>query len=206
MQKQLLISALGLLGFGAFAQDLGTVLSSTPIMQTVGVPQQTCHAQQVAVQQPKSGAGALLGAIAGGAVGNALGGHGAGNAAATALGLVGGAVLGDHIEGDAPAQVQTVQQCSTQTVYESRPVAYNVIYTFGGKQYSVQLPQDPGPTIAVQVTPAGALPQQAAPTVASTAPVVIQQGYYVQPYYPAPYYYPPVALDFRFGGGYRHWR
>jgi hypothetical protein len=38
-------------------------------------------------------------------------------------------------------------QCSTQTVYESRTVAYNVIYEHSGKQYSVQMPQNPGATM-----------------------------------------------------------
>ena len=43
-------------------------------------------------------------------------------------------------------------QCSTQTIYENRTVGYNVIYEYAGKQYSVQLPQDPGPTLALRVS------------------------------------------------------
>ena len=42
-------------------------------------------------------------------------------------------------------------QCSTQTIYESRTVAYNVIYEYAGRQYSVQMPQNPGPTLRLQV-------------------------------------------------------
>jgi uncharacterized protein YcfJ len=30
---------------------------------------------------------------------------------------------------------------------------YNVTYEFNGKQYNVQLPRDPGPTIKLNVTP-----------------------------------------------------
>ena len=41
--------------------------------------------------------------------------------------------------------------CSTQTIYENRTVAYNVIYEYAGKQYSVQLPQNPGPTLRLGV-------------------------------------------------------
>jgi hypothetical protein len=46
-----------------------------------------------------------------------------------------------------------VQTCSTQSFYENRTVAYNVTYEFAGKQYNVQMPQDPGPTLRLQITP-----------------------------------------------------
>ena len=69
------------------------------------------------------------------------------------LGLFGGAILGDKIEGAPAAQTQDVQRCTTQTFYENRTVAYNVVYEYAGKQYSVQMPSDPGPTIALQITP-----------------------------------------------------
>jgi hypothetical protein len=32
-------------------------------------------------------------------------------------------------------------------------MAYNVVYEFAGKQYTVQMPQDPGPTVRLQITP-----------------------------------------------------
>jgi len=213
MKTKLIFSVLATVSCLGHAQEVGRVISSTPVVQQVGVPRQVCTTDQVAVQQPKSGAGALLGAIAGGAVGNNVG-RGAGNAAATMLGIVGGAMIGDHIEGAAPAQLQNVQHCSTQTVYESRTTGYNVVYEYAGKQYSVQMPNDPGPTIAIQVAPVGAVPAAVsppvytAPTTVVTTPavtVVPATGYYYQPYYQP--YYPPVALDFRWGGGWdRRWR
>lgn len=144
---------------GAFAQaqgpELGRVINTMPVIQQVAVPRQVCTQQPVAVQQSKSGAGAVLGSIAGGAVGNSVG-QGAGRAAATVLGIVGGAMLGDRIEGGGGTQVQNVQQCSTQTFYENRTVAYNVTYEYAGRQYSVQMPSDPGPYVRLQVTPVGA--------------------------------------------------
>ena len=42
-------------------------------------------------------------------------------------------------------------QCSTQTIYESRTVAYTVVYEYAGKLYSVQMPQNPGSTLRLQV-------------------------------------------------------
>lgn len=195
------------------AQELGRVLSTQPIIQQVAVPRQVCSNQQVEVVPQKSGAGAVMGAVAGGAIGNSVG-RGAGNAAATVIGVLGGAVLGDRIEGSPSPQVQTVRSCNVQNMYETRTVAYNVVYEYAGRQYSVQLPNDPGPTIALQVTPMGSV----APNVLTQAPVatlppvytqpaVIESQVIYQPYYPRPYYYPPVRLNFDYGyGGHRHWR
>jgi len=218
IMKKLLLLPAALIASGlCLAQDVGRVISATPIIQQVGVPRQVCSTEQVAVQQQKSGAGAVMGAIAGGAMGNAIGG-GAGKAAATMLGIIGGAVVGDRVEGAPMAQVQNVQRCTTQTFYENRPVAYNVVYEFAGKQYAVQMPNDPGPTISLQVSPVGAGAQMAPPegNVTYLQPVYGQPvnvlvappaypGYYARPYYP------PIGieLDFGYGGGYRdhrHWR
>jgi len=228
--KKILFATLALAATGssqAQAQEMGRVISATPVMQQVGVPRQVCGTETVAVQPPKSGAGAAIGAIAGGAIGNSVGG-GAGQAAATMIGIVGGAVLGDRIEGAPPAQAHNVQRCTLQTFYENRATSYNVVYEYGGKQYSVQLPNDPGPTLQLQVTPVGAPPQNAAAAVAQVqaspvyapAPAAVVAApsypvYYPAPYpaaYPAPYYgpyIPPVQLRFGYWGGWgghRHWR
>ncbi len=134
------------------AQEVGKVISSTPIIQQVAVPRQVCNNQQVVSEGQKSGAGAAMGAIAGGAIGNSMG-QGSGRAAATMLGLFGGAILGDKVEGGGTPEVRNVQSCSQQMFYENRTMAYNVVYEFAGKQYTVQMPQDPGPTVRLQITP-----------------------------------------------------
>jgi len=208
----LFIAASAAGGAGA-AEDVARVLSSTPVMQTVAVPRQSCSVQPVAVAPARSGAGAVLGAIAGGAAGNAIG-SGSGRAVATVIGLIGGAVLGDSIEGAGGPQVQPMQQCTTQTYYENRAVAYNVVYEYAGRQYAVQMPSDPGPTVRLQITPVGnaapppvyAPPVYAPPAVpqAMVAPAV----YYAPPVVAAPTYrYPPIGIQFHIGigGGHRHW-
>ena len=198
----------------SFAQEVGRVISSTPVIQQVAVPRQVCSTEQVAVAQPKSGAGAVMGAIAGGAIGNAVG-HGGGQAAATMLGLMGGAILGDRIEGQGDTQLQNVQRCTSQTFYENRTVAYNVVYEYAGKQYTVQMPQDPGPTLQLQVTPVGAAPAAAAPTaqlsynqVQPTTVVVTQSAY--PAIYPPPLLVPPVPFFLGVGAwggpGHGRWR
>lgn len=187
----------------AQAQEQGRVLSSTPIVQQVAIPQQVCGNETVAMQRPSSGAGALLGAIAGGVVGNAIG-NGGGRAAATALGVVGGSIFGDRVEGSGQPYYQNVQRCGTQTAYENRTVGYTVTYEYAGRQYTTQLANDPGSYIPVQVGPAGAQAQQAVNTY-SSAPqgVYAQPGVVVQAYdqYPAgyasqaPVYYAPSAYQ-----------
>lgn len=155
MKKIVLLSLLSAVAAVCAAQETARVVSSTPVMTQVAVPRQVCTTQQVQVQSQKSGAGGILGAVAGGAIGSNIGG-GDGRAVATLLGILGGAMLGDRIEGGGQTQTQNVQNCTTQTFYENRTTAYNVVYEFNGKQYSVQMPQDPGPTIRLQITPVAA--------------------------------------------------
>ena len=190
------------------AQETARVVSSVPVYQQVAVPRQVCSTQQVAVEQPKSGAGALMGAIAGGAVGNQICG-GTGRAVATMAGVIGGAMLGNNIEGPAGTRMQDQTTCSTQTVYENRIQGYHVTYEYAGRQYQVQMPQDPGPTLRVQVTPVapgGAV--QTWQTPAPPAPVVAPG----RPYSMAPLYYAPAVWTVgvaggSYEGGHRHhWR
>jgi uncharacterized protein YcfJ len=153
LQNTLLAGLMTVLASAAVqAQEVGRVISSTPIIQQVAVPRQVCNNQQVVTEGQKSGAGAAMGAIAGGAIGNNMG-QGSGRAAATVLGLLGGAMMGDRIEGGGAPEVRNVQSCTQQMFYENRTMAYNVVYEFAGKQYTVQMPQDPGPTVRLQITP-----------------------------------------------------
>ncbi len=157
MKKAVLFSVLGALsawGTVAAAEEVGRVISSMPVIQQVAVARQVCNNQPVPVQQPNSGGGAVVGMIAGGLLGNTIG-HGTGRAAATLIGALGGAAVGNNIEGSAN-YVQNVPQCTTQTTYENRTVAYNVVYEYAGKEFSVQMPYDPGSTVRLQVTPVAA--------------------------------------------------
>ena len=175
MKKVIVLSVLAstsLLALSASAADiLARVLTSTPVVQQVAVPRQVCNNQQIITETTRSGGGALLGAVAGGAVGNAIG-NGGGRALATVIGLVGGAMVGDRIEGS-NNQVQNIQQCSTQTFYENRASHYNVVYEYQGTQYNAQMAQDPGQYVRLQVTPVGAMNPE------------LQRSFQGQPYQPA---------------------
>ncbi|MEY3720973.1 MAG: hypothetical protein RL618_1492 [Pseudomonadota bacterium] len=206
----LLLAFAPLLGH-AQSQEMGRVISSTPVVTQVAAPQQVCNQGQVITAAPKSGAGALIGAIAGGAIGSQIGG-GSGRALATAVGVIGGAIAGDSAE-SAPAPVyQTVNHCMQQLAYENRITAYNVVYEYAGKQYSIQLPNDPGPYVPLRITPAVVAAPAAVvspPSVSSTVisqPVVVTSAYpvaYPPVYYAPPVYYgqPNISFQWGYGGG-----
>ena len=230
MKKAVLVSAMAIVGLASFAaqaEEVGRVISSTPVVQQVPVQRQVCNPQPVAVQQPTSGGGAVLGAIVGGLLGHGVGG-GFGRAAATGVGVIAGAAVGDSIERRDGTQIASAQQCNMQTSYENRTVAYNVQYEYGGKTYSVQMPYDPGPTVRLNVTPVSANDQpvapaqgaqiaqgvQAAPEYVAQTPSAVYPAYAYPayaypayyPYYARPYFYPPVSFSIGYvyhGGG--HW-
>jgi len=217
--KKVALPLLLALGSGlSVAQEVGRVISTTPVIQQIGVPRQVCTTQQVTNPGMKSGAGAAMGAIAGGAIGNNIG-DGAGRAVATMLGLVGGAILGDRLEGAPAAQVQNVQSCSTQTFYENRTVSYNVVYEFNGKQYTMSMPQDPGQFVKLQVTPISAVTPAPAPMATYVPPAITAQEIVgvdratyakAQRHYHTRPYYPPVGVYPQWGypsdSHPRHWR
>lgn len=204
---------------GPSSGERGTVISVTPIVEPVLVARRVCDDEPVAVRRQPSGAGALLGAIAGGAMGNAIG-AGSGRAAATALGVLGGAVVGNEIEsGGQPTHVQTVRRCTLEEAYEDRTRAYSVVYEYDGRQYTTQMRRDPGRYVRVQVqaAPEGetAPPEydvpprsRSAPPLSSRPPPVyierpVYQGYPAPPYEayppPAPAYYEPAYPQFGTG-------
>jgi uncharacterized protein YcfJ len=167
-----LACSLGLLLAGAAgAAEFGTVVSSTPLMAQVGVPQTQCMDEEQTVQARPSGLGAVAGALIGGAIGHNAG-SGPGRGAATGVGAVAGAVIGGAMEANAqPTQTATVRQCQNVTRYENRVVGYDVVYEYAGVRYQSRLAQDPGPRIAlnVSVVPVGAT----APVVVTTHAVVV---------------------------------
>ena len=210
-----LSAALCALAPSAFAAlEYGTVVSSTPVIGQVAVPQRDCYDEQVSVPQRSSGGGALVGALIGGALGNGVG-AGMGRAAATAVGAVAGAAIGDRAEANAaPSGVRSVQRCRTVSQSEDRLIGYDVVYEYGGAHRTARLAQDPGAPgsrIAVEVNvapsaaPRGERVGSAVPSTARREPVprYEDQDYYTEappprvvysePYYVAP---PPVYAPY----------
>jgi uncharacterized protein YcfJ len=195
----------------AFATEYGTVVSSTPVVGEVAVPQRQCFDEEQAVAPARryssSGAGALVGAVIGGVVGNSVG-AGFGRAAATGIGAVAGAAIGDQVEANstppAPVATTTVRRCQNVTRREQRVIGYDVVYDYAGQRYNARLARDPGERIAlnVNVAPVGALPparsvppaydEGAAPPAAVYAPAA--PGYAAPPLYAAPPVYAPPPV------------
>ena len=150
--------------------EMGRVISSIPVLTQVAVPRQVCTVEQITRDGQKSGAGALMGGIAGGAMGNAVG-DGSGRAVATMIGIVGGAILGNNIEGGGQPQTQQVQNCRTETTYETRTQGYNVTYEYAGKQYTCKCRKTPVPGCNCGYHPCcPASPNPVPPTSARSVP------------------------------------
>ena len=161
------VAAAGLAGGMVQAQERARVLQSVPVVQQVGVPQQVCGDEPVYQGQRTSGAGAVVGALIGGVAGNALGsgGHygrhgqyyGSNRGATTAIGAVAGGLIGNQVEGvtGGTPSYQTVRRCTNETVYENRPVAYDVTYEYAGRRYTTRMDHDPGRWLPVNVQPSG---------------------------------------------------
>ncbi len=219
--RPLALAVLGVVASGVSAQEvMGRVISSAPVIQQVAVPRQVCS-PGAAVQPQTSGAGGVIGALVGAAIGSQFG-SGSGRGAATVAGTVAGAVIGNSVEAQNQRQAQA-PQCTTETYYENRTVAWQVTYEYAGREYSTRLPYDPGPTIRLQVTPVGAVgdappPQAYAPQpmdpvqVAAVPPTVMAPPTTIVygTTYAAPYpvyqtvvpvarpYYPPVGVSLQF--------
>lgn len=201
------------------AYEQAKVLSSTPVVKQVQMQQRVCNNQPVEVPAPNTGAGAVLGAIVGGAVGSAVG-QGSGNAAATALGAMGGAILGNQAEGSS-TRVQNAVSCTVRQTNQNVTV-YQVVYEWGGKSYSVEMPRDPGPSITVQVAPVvaqagmpaaphmpatmpGALPPMDGTVGTTTTTVVVPPPPPAYTVYPYGYVIPPaMGLYWGYGWAPRH--
>ena len=90
---------------------------------------------------------------------------------------------------------------------------FNVVYEYAGKQYTVQLPNDPGAFVTLQINPtfsASTPPPPLAPApqviYLQSPPQVLSNPVYVMPYAPPYYYGNPLPFTFNFGLGYYRWR
>lgn len=136
-------------------EDSARVVRVVPQMQEISQPRQECRTVMVPVaQQERSPAGAVVGGILGGVLGHQVG-RGSGRAAATVVGAVGGAVVGDQIANQNNPTVvseRPVQECRTVNAVESRPVGYEVTYTYRGQTFVSVLPYSPGKQLRVRVS------------------------------------------------------
>jgi outer membrane lipoprotein SlyB len=95
------VMALAMLSACAVREERVVYQQPAPVARPVPVYAEYGRVERIGyvqISQRPSGAGAVLGAVIGGVVGNRFGG-GSGRALATGVGVVGGAVVGNAIEG-----------------------------------------------------------------------------------------------------------
>lgn len=133
--------------------DTARVISSTPIVERVSELRQECDPAQApapAQAQNRDYTGAVIGGVAGGVLGAQIG-KGNGQTAAAAVGAAIGALIGDSVQNSHRAAAASAQQCRTVEVPREVIKGYTVVYHYGGRDVTVTLPYDPGPTVRVGV-------------------------------------------------------
>jgi uncharacterized protein YcfJ len=116
------------------------------VRAVTGPPEQRCWVEQQYAGGNANVPGAILGGVLGGVLGHQVGG-GRGQDVATALGAVGGALVGSNVNRGS-GYTQDVRRC--QVVPGSGRAEYwDVTYVFRGREHRTQLSAPPGATITV---------------------------------------------------------
>jgi uncharacterized protein YcfJ len=138
------------------------VIESKAIYRVIetSVPSRQCWEEEVVRSSSRhhyrSHTPGLLGAVIGGAIGNALGSHKSSQRVGTVVGaLLGGSIARDIVKSqyNPVARLETVERCKTDYSYqqEEKLVGYDVLYRYNGADYTVRMPENPGPTMRVRV-------------------------------------------------------
>ena len=163
----LTVSSAGAMAYHRDDVEYAPVTRVEPIYETREVvrPQEQCWTEQVPERSsaPHSYTAPILGAIIGGAIGNTLGHHEANKRVGTVVGAaLGGSIgrdIGNRNEGYQPVAYHDEEACRTvqRSSYRDEVVAYRVNYRYHGRDYSTEMPYDPGSRIPVHVDvePAG---------------------------------------------------
>ena len=143
--------------------EYAQVVNVEPIVRHVRMetPQRECYDDTRYVESrphvgdPRVGGPTLLGGLIGGVLGHQIG-HGSGRDAAT----IAGAAIGAGVGYDSAARragtgyrEESVRRCnvSYRDDYEERIDGYHVTYAYNGREYTTNMPYDPGDRIRVRV-------------------------------------------------------
>jgi uncharacterized protein YcfJ len=180
MKRLVITSLFATALLGAQAQtftDNARVRSAEPQYENVSVPRNECSSHWVTERgsrisaerqnsQDRQYGGAIVGGLAGGILGHQVGG-GSGKDAATALGVVLGAMAGDHLEnrdsrpqydsgqydnGGYETAQREVKRCRTVYDAQTRITGYRVTYEYRGQNYTTFMRTNPGNSLPVRVS------------------------------------------------------
>lgn len=146
MLKKLLVASLVSLPMAAQAfSDYGAISRVTPEYEDRVTSREECWDETATAPTRDRG---VAGAVVGGAAGAGLGsrfGEGKGRAAATIIGAIGGAVLGDRVQNDGMLSGAggSTRRCRPVEHRERVLAFYRVDYTYGGREFSVRLHEEP---------------------------------------------------------------
>lgn len=134
------------------------VISSRPIYESVNEPRRECWTETVGYESrgyrsSSNTMPTIVGAVAGGLLGSAVG-KGNGKVAAAAVGAATGAVVGNRWnenDGYHDSRPRQVERCRTVDNYRQVVRAYDVRYRYQGREYTTQLPYNPGKWVALDV-------------------------------------------------------
>jgi len=135
--------------------DTARVIAVTPQTERVNMPRQECRTEYVRESRASADrdlGGAIIGGIAGGLLGSQIG-KGNGRVAGAAVGAATGAIVGDRIDnsGERSYSTRPVERCVTVDDWQTVQRGYQVTYRFNGREYTTQMPYDPGSTLRIRV-------------------------------------------------------
>ena len=117
----------------------------TSVRAVVAAGEQRCWVEREQVRSGPSVGGAVAGALIGGILGHQIG-HGGGRDVATVGGAVAGGAIGANV--GRGGTYQDVQRC-TSVPSSQAPAYWDVTYNFRGREYRVQMTNQPGSTVLV---------------------------------------------------------
>lgn len=173
-----LIPALGLTAGVAFAEsftDNARVISTHPLTERIPVSREECwndrqrgYEERRVVRSDTGaaiGPGTVLGAVVGGVIGHQFGNSSGGRDRATGAGAIVGGLIGNQVDRDrgnvAPSREyvevervpveRNVERCRTVNEVREATLGFDVRYEYRGRQFTTQLPYDPGRDLQVRV-------------------------------------------------------
>lgn len=133
--------------------QMARVLSATPNIERFVETRQQCseQVQQVTTQGSSNLGGVLVGSLIGGVAGSAIG-KGTGKTIATATGAALGAQVARNYGEQPTTTSKVVQVCQPVSMVREQVRDYHVRYEWDGREYSVNLPQNPGAWLRVNTS------------------------------------------------------
>jgi uncharacterized protein YcfJ len=137
----------------AYQAPMARVISATPNIERFVETRQQCseQVQQVTTQGSSNLGGVLVGSVIGGVAGSAIG-KGTGKTIATATGAALGAQVARNYGEQPTTTNKVVQVCQPVNTVREQVRDYSVRYEWDGREYSVNLPQNPGPWLRVNTS------------------------------------------------------